>query len=175
MFKNSSWLWFWIGKLCVITWIILLHRILYCIFLMPGHQKYLWCPGIRNSKNAKIYLNLSKLECFLFLQKSGQSEASIGEFFSEYAKKKKKNQDALRKIVRITRSLNIPLKVHVYELFVNLADLSATFVRGAKTFCHSIQSKEQQTKIYKPISCSYKWRWTSFIMLKTKNVQIQVE
>ena len=70
--QSFHWLWFYIGEICGITWIVFLHWtcwILYLIF-MPGHRE------IKNLHRSAYFVIT-----VLFLLKSYWSEVSIGEFF----------------------------------------------------------------------------------------------
>ncbi len=107
---NSSSLWFYVGKIWGIKSIIPLQWILYC---------NLWCPDIRNSKMQRFTYFV---KTGLFLRKSSWGEGSIGEFFLNM----QKNQFVYEKsVLRINRSLNIPLKPWVTSTFSDSFEFKA--------------------------------------------------
>ena len=95
--QNCNWLWFYVGKICRVTW-ILLHWILYCNS---------WCPGITNTK-----INLF-CQNWAVLQKSCWSMVSIGEFFLNMQKGKHMCGE---KYIQIRGPLSTPLTTYLYIL-----------------------------------------------------------
>ena len=89
-----------VDEICRITWIILLHWILFCNF---------WCPGIRNIGKMQRSPDFVKTTSILFLQNSYWSEVVniYRRVLSEYAIK---SVCVDKSVLWITGSPNIPLR-----------------------------------------------------------------